>query len=268
MTAEPYQRGPIVLPPFGKGARILLGVVWVGYLAWLVSALWIRAPWAMKLTLDPLLTTIGLEPWRLVTHVFVNEPLSLVLESIFVWFLAGDLEARWGTRAFLRFCVWVLLLSAIGALVAVPILLVSPPGSTLAALCGPTAGPLGIVFGLSAAWSTVYPDRTIYLLFFIPVRGRWIVRIGLIITALMVLAMQTTLTSLLASIAGSIAGWLLVTGKWRPSRWRTPKAKTRGRPPPGGSPRGLRVIRGGRDDDDDDDDDDGDSLPPKPKYLN
>jgi membrane associated rhomboid family serine protease len=107
--------------------------------------------------------------WQPFTYMWLHStesPWHLVMNMFSLWMFGGQLEMAWGSRRFLRFY----LICGAGA-----------GGFILAwnALIGesaPTLGASGAIYGVLTAFSLVWPDRTIMLLFPpIPMRAIWFI---------------------------------------------------------------------------------------------
>lgn len=148
--------------------------------------------------------------WQLVTYLFIHvDPTHLLVNMLGLWLLGIFFERSWGTRGFLEFILY----SGMGAGVAVVLTgLVWP-----SALNHPTIGLSGSLNALLMAFALTYPDQTVYLYGFFPLKGKYVVAITVIMELLFSLAGSAL--SLPAHIGGLIMGYLLVTGKWRPTYW-------------------------------------------------
>jgi membrane associated rhomboid family serine protease len=169
--------------------------------------------------------------WQPATYMWLHAPQSLLhigFNMLALWMFGSPVAAAWGERAFLRFY----LLCGIGAGLiiaawpALPILFgMSPPVSYMI----PTLGASGAFFGVLLAYSLLWPDRTIMLLF-PPIPVKAIYFIPLILG--MGLLFGPANVSHIGHLGGVLVGWLLlrqmgITGglslerlryKWR--RWR------------------------------------------------
>lgn len=103
--------------------------------------------------------------WQPLTYALVATSPWSILSAILVygWF-ASDLERTWGARLFLD--RWLLLVAGVAVSVVLSALFVAPMRHAL------TIGPSEVVEGLVIAWGLTFPDRRIYLFWFVPVTGR------------------------------------------------------------------------------------------------
>lgn len=168
---------------------------------------------------------LRLQLWRLFTYPFVyDQPFGLLVGVVVLFFLGRWFEAQHGSRDFLRFFA----ASSVGAaLIAIPLHFVLNLGPLfrdvgLAVGAGPAIDAMLMAIALNA------PDSNILFGFVLPMRARTMVwmLIGLqVITGLM-----TGTTALSVTLGGLAMGYLLITGRWRPSRWlkgRRPRTRVR-----------------------------------------
>ena len=168
--------------------------------------------------------------WQLVTYLFIHiDPMHLLFNMLGLYFFGPMFERTWGPRSFLRF----LLLAGIGAGVCVVL-----AGLALPAWNEPTNGLSGAIVALVTAFAVMYPEQQVYFYGLLPIKGKHLVLIGIGLDLLFALAGSNT--SLPAHLGGYAMGYLLVTGKWRPSRW----IKGGGRKPKS-SPPYLKVVKPG-----------------------
>lgn len=107
--------------------------------------------------------------WQPFTYMWLHDPTSpwhLVMNMFSLWMFGGQLEMAWGSRRFLRFYL------ICGAGAGLIILL----WNALVGVSVPTLGASGAIFGVLTAFSLLWPDRTIMLLFPpIPMRAIWFI---------------------------------------------------------------------------------------------
>lgn len=181
--------------------------------------------------------------WTLVTYLFVHlEPTHLIFNMLGLVLLGTTLERMWGSRSFLRFMLLSGVVAGLSVLVA---------GLLFSHFAHPTVGLSGSLNALLMAYAVLFPNQSMYFYGFVPIKGKHLVAIIVVMEVLYALAGSTA--SLPAHLGGLLAGYLLVTGKWRPSRW-FPRDRRKG----GGR---LKVVRNY----DHDSDKDG---PPSRRYLN
>ena len=162
--------GPAIFPDVVKAIIVANCVVYLvqalgppSFTAWL--ALTPRAVWEHGAV------------WQIATYMWLHapeSPLHLVFNMFGLWMFGSQVASAWGTRRFLRFY----LICGVGA----GVVIASWPG--LLELLGvdtasyrlPTLGASGAVYGVLLAFSLLWPDRTILLLFPpIPLKAIWFI---------------------------------------------------------------------------------------------
>jgi hypothetical protein len=107
--------------------------------------------------------------WQPFTYMWLHStesPWHLVMNMFSLWMFGGQLEMAWGSRRFLRFY----LLCGTGAG------LIILGWNALVGEWAPTLGASGAIYGVLTAFSLLWPDRTIMLLFPpIPMRAIWFI---------------------------------------------------------------------------------------------
>ncbi len=155
--------------------------------------------------------------WEPITYMWLHElqsPMHLLFNLLFLLFFGPPLERRWGGRAFLKF--WVLAGIFAGFFSVLMGLLipewfgdhiVGASGSLMAAL---------VAFGL------VQPNSEVLMFFVLPMKAKNFIWIALGLDILFFFASNPTTSRVAVQthIGGAIAGYLLVTGNWRPSLLR------------------------------------------------
>lgn len=135
------------------------------------------------------------EFWRLVTHAFVMiDPLSLIFELLFIWFVVPTVEEDWGAAQVLLFFVVATAASAGSAM------LLGLIGIRVPFLFGPGAALLGFMY----AFSRHNPDQTFLLFFVVPVQARWFVAVYVGMRAVFSVSQPIMLSLLLAELAGAL----------------------------------------------------------------
>lgn len=193
------------------------------------------------LHLRPTEVVPGAYVWQIATYSWLHDLNSLghvLFNCLTLFFLGPTLERRWGGANFFRF---YLLAGVIAGIVSV-LIGIAFGGRWDASIVGAS----GAIFGMLAAYSMLYPNMTIMVMFVIPVRARWLIWIAIGIDILMFIANPNGNVAIQTHLGGAFGGWLLVTGNWRP-RIFLPKIKrlfSGGRRPPPRS--NLHVIKGGK----------------------
>jgi len=162
--------GPAIFPDVVKAIIVANCVV---YLVQALGPSWFTA-W---LALTPSAVWEHGAVWQIATYMWLHapeSPLHLVFNMFGLWMFGSQVASAWGTRRFLRFY----LICGVGA----GVVIASWPG--LLELLGvdtasyrlPTLGASGAVYGVLLAFSLLWPDRTILLLFPpIPLKAIWFI---------------------------------------------------------------------------------------------
>jgi membrane associated rhomboid family serine protease len=218
-----------VLTPMVKALMISITAV---YALELVSINWLEDPrWIGALWLLPADVVGNGWVWQILSYMWLHDPSSpmhLVFNLFGLYLFGGYLERRWGPWAFLRF---FLVTGAVAGLTVAVIGWIYYPYA-------PTIGCSGGVLAVLVAFGVVYGDTPMLFLFFLPMRARTMVLLVLA-GVLLDWFMQREGISVAAHLGGMAAGYVLVKGWWRPSRWR--------RPGPQQDPRVVRFERRGGD---------------------
>jgi len=117
------------------------------------------------------------EVWRIVTWVFVDgDPLSLAVRCAILWWLGRDLSRAWGAARF----VWRYLVLASTTAVAVCLLALAVAPLRRAAWLG--GWPM--VEALTISWAAAYPERDVWMLLVVRLRGRLLIAAVVTLTLL------------------------------------------------------------------------------------
>jgi membrane associated rhomboid family serine protease len=141
---------------------------------------------------------LGHQWWTIATYMFVHGSFwQLALNMYALFLFAPRLEAKWGTREFVRFYLFCGLGGWLAHLVFVP-------GDSL--LLGASAG----VFGVMLAFASLWPDEQLFIAGVLPTTVRWLV---IFLGVLIVVGGVTAAgaqggIAYLAQLGGLGAGWL------------------------------------------------------------
>jgi membrane associated rhomboid family serine protease len=116
--------------------------------------------------------------WQPFTYMWLHDPygaMHILFNMFALWMFGGTLEQLWGPARFLRFY----LICGVGAgLMIFAVNLFFAPGV-------PTLGASGAIYGVLTAFSLLWPDRTIMLLFPpIPIKAIWFIPVLLLMQLL------------------------------------------------------------------------------------
>jgi membrane associated rhomboid family serine protease len=135
--------------------------------------------------------------WSIVTYPFVHAGFwELALNLYTLWVFGTRLEARWGSREFLRLAV----VCAVGGWIAH--MLFVPSGSVL-------IGSTSVVLGVLLAYARQWPTEEVALFGAWPVQMRWLTFVvALTVLANGVWATESGDGASLAHVGGFVAAWL------------------------------------------------------------
>jgi membrane associated rhomboid family serine protease len=113
--------------------------------------------------------------WQPFTYMWLHAGLAHIFFNMFaVWMFGGVLEQAWGTKRFVRF--YLICGTGAGLIILLWNSLTMEPYV-------PTLGASGAVYGLLTAFSLLWPDRTIMLIFPpIPIKAIWFIPILFVLT--------------------------------------------------------------------------------------
>jgi membrane associated rhomboid family serine protease len=144
--------------------------------------------------------------WQPATYMWLHgSPMHLLFNMFALWMFGSQVAGYWGTKQFLRFYI----LCGIGA----GLVIASWPGLLMlfgvqaSAWAIPTLGASGAVYGVLLAYSFLWPDRTIMLLFPpIPLKALYFIPFLFV----MELLMGPSNTSHVGHLGGVVVGFLLL----------------------------------------------------------
>jgi membrane associated rhomboid family serine protease len=203
-------------PPVIKNLLIINGVVF------LIQMLGEKIAASSGLTLSDILTkyfslipvggyaagTIGTQiiewsfyPWQLITYQFMHGGFSHILFNMFsLWMFGIEVENYWGSKKFLYFYL------TCGVAAGLCHLFISP---LLGVLPAPTIGASGAIYGVLAAFALLFPNRLIFLYFFIPVKAKYLVTFMIVMEFMLVNSVNSGIAHL-AHLGGALAGLIFI----------------------------------------------------------
>jgi membrane associated rhomboid family serine protease len=176
----------------------------------------------VHLALTPQRVVPGLELWQPATYMWMHSlshPSHILFNMLGLWVFGTNLEERWGGRGFVTYYL------ATGIAAG---LVVLASGWIFGSQDVMTVGASGSVYACVVAFGLLFPNRNLYLLGVVPIKGKWIVYGVLGITAVTWLMQLIPGSSYVASrggvpqvsvaahAGGMAAGALLLTGWWNP----------------------------------------------------
>ncbi len=203
-------------PPIIKNLLIINGVVF------LIQILGEKIAASSGLTLSDILTkyfslipiggyiagTRGIElvewvfyPWQLISYQFMHGSFSHILFNMFaLWMFGIEIENHWGSKKFLYFYL------TCGVVAGLCHLFISP---LLGGFAAPTIGASGAIYGVLVAFALLFPNRLIFLYFFIPVKAKYLVTIMIVMEFMLVDSANSGIAHL-AHLGGALAGIVFI----------------------------------------------------------
>jgi len=103
--------------------------------------------------------------WQPITYMFIHGDFFHVLINMFVlWMFGSEMESIWGRTQFLRYYF----LTGVGSGL---VWLLFNAGQSYSVLIGAS----GAIYGILLAYGMMFPNRTVYLYFMIPIKVKWFV---------------------------------------------------------------------------------------------
>lgn len=155
--------------------------------------------------------------WRLVTSALLTSPDGyghLVFTLLGLYFLAPDLERRWGPWRFVRFLVYSVIA---GNLTVMAVDALTPPAAQLRFHPGEVFGASAAIAAIAVAWARDNADATVQMFFVVPMRGRWLfwITVGLCVLDLIY---PTALPEGVVAPLGGVAAGIVFGGSPSPAR--------------------------------------------------
>ena len=161
---------------------------------------------------DQLIDLFGLVPahvvkdrwvWQLVTYMFLHGNAWHLLLNLFAFWMFGRVvESAWGSGEFVKYC---LICGVGGAAFNLAITPTSP---------NPIIGASAVVYGLLVAFALLYPETTVYIYFFIPLKAKYMaILFGLIEFAASAQGGSGHIANL-AHLGGMLTGYVYIRWWW------------------------------------------------------
>jgi membrane associated rhomboid family serine protease len=140
-------------------------------------------------------------PWQLITYQFLHGGFGHIFFNMFaLWMFGMEIENSWGSKKFLYYY----LLSGIGA--GICHLFISP---LIGGGNAPTIGASGAIYGVMIAFALMFPNRYIFLYFFIPVKAKYLITF-LIVMEFMLIDSAGSSVAHLAHLGGALTGFIFI----------------------------------------------------------
>lgn len=186
-------------------------------------------PFLRMFALSPAAVLKSFAIWQLVTYMFLHDPTGfghILFNMLALWMFGSDLERDWGTRRFLRYYF----ICGVGAGLCDIVF-----NALWGSMNTRTIGASGAIYGLLLAFGLMYPDRTVLMSFFFPIKAKYFVMIMGAIAFLSSIGGAGSGVSNIAHLGGMIFGfgylrmrfWSMDTGliRKRFQQWRLQRAK-------------------------------------------
>lgn len=207
-------------PNFGI-RNLMLYIIIGNAIVWLFTKMDSTGMLSYYLCFDPASFCRG-QLWRLITYVLVpgnTRPLMLLITLYFYYFIGSSLEREWGSGRFTIYYFTGVLLTVLFSLVVYWI-----TGRSY------VVSASYIHLSMFLAFATLWPEQQVLLLYFIPVKVKWL---GIADAVLMGLSVVSSL--LAGSLVGAllpivaVGNYLLFCGEWLFDFFRPARAKQRAR---------------------------------------
>jgi len=143
----------------------------------------------------------GFQIWQLITYQFIHGGFWHIAINMFVlWMFGIEVENLWGTKKFIIFYLMCGVVAGIAQLFLPPLI-----GEPLA----PTIGASGAIFGVLIAFGMLFPDRYIYLYFFIPVKAKYLIAFFVLLEFFSIDSPGSNVAHL-AHLGGALAGFVYI----------------------------------------------------------
>jgi len=143
----------------------------------------------------------GFMPWQLVTYMFLHGNLHhIFLNMLMLWMFGMELENTWGSKKFL------ILYLAAGIIAGLANLFIAP----LFSEAGRTIGASGGVYAVLVAFAMIFPNRHIYLYFFVPIRAKYLITFFILLEVFNGVSGTMDGIAHIAHLGGAIIGALWV----------------------------------------------------------
>ncbi|MFQ6610430.1 MAG: rhomboid family intramembrane serine protease [Fidelibacterota bacterium] len=177
------------------GVKLLITINIIVFI--LVELSGVKAALFHNFGLVPYLAWHELKFWQPFTYLFLHGGLMHLAVNMFVlWMFGMELETVWGRKSFLKYYF----ITGVGSgIITMLFQLFSPI---------PVVGASGAIYGLLLAYGLLYPERTVYVYFFIPIKIKYFVMILAGISFLASLSPGQSVISHLTHLSGMAIGFL------------------------------------------------------------
>jgi membrane associated rhomboid family serine protease len=150
--------------------------------------------------------------WQLVSYMFLHGGLGhIFFNMLMLWMFGMEIENLWGSRKFLIFYF------AAGIAAGLANLFIAPLFTTT----GPTVGASGGVYGVLVAFAMMFPNRYVFLYFFVPVRAKYLITFFVLLELFNGVFGTSQGIAHIAHLGGAVVGaiWVLLDMRGVIDRW-------------------------------------------------
>ena len=142
--------------------------------------------------------------WQPITYLFIHKDFLHVFFNMFVlWMFGSELESIWGRKSFLQYYFF----TGIGSGLIWLMLNFTNANYIL-------AGASGAVYGVLLAFGMMFPNRTVYIYFLLPIKVKYLVII--LVAAEFILSMNSTSDiSHITHLSAVLIGYIYLRYSWR-----------------------------------------------------
>lgn len=138
------------------------------------------------------------QPWQLFTYMFLHGSFThLLLNMLILWMFGIELENIWGSKKFLLYYLMCGLAAGVANEVIAPLLTET----------GYTLGASGAIYGILAAFAFLFPNRPVYIYFFIPLKAKYLIVLYMFFDLIGIISGATGVAHV-AHIGGAVAGFI------------------------------------------------------------
>jgi membrane associated rhomboid family serine protease len=138
--------------------------------------------------------------WQLITYQFMHGGFTHILFNMFaLWMFGIEIENLWGSKKFIYYYLLCGVVAGLFQIFLTPL---------LTGLVGPTIGASGAIYGVLIAFGVLFPNRYIFLYFFIPVKAKYLITF-LILIEFFAISPGSNIAHL-AHLGGALAGFIYI----------------------------------------------------------
>jgi membrane associated rhomboid family serine protease len=138
--------------------------------------------------------------WQLITYQFMHGSFTHILFNMFaLWMFGIEIENLWGSKKFLYYYLLCGVVAGLFQIFLTPL---------LTGLTAPTIGASGAVYGVLIAFGVIFPNRYIFLYFFIPIKAKYLITF-MILFEFFAISPGSSIAHV-AHLGGALAGFIYI----------------------------------------------------------